>query len=219
LGGLVELECRKGKNRGRFYENFWLRNQDEEWRLSMFSDVKYCQNGFTWTNRWFTLSTLLLLVLVLNGCELKQASRERRGIQAIRFDEPNAINLEVNGETISERINTVKEYMDFLNDHPDVDFSSGFEQSRVMVRRKTMLDNWWQIDFHLVWPSTPMENQDFNLMSLLNWTACLEDAAPGDALKSDASTARNKAVDLLRDLTQQFAQKTGNRVRIVPPGE
>ena len=165
------------------------------------------------------LRTLLFLVLVLNGCMRKEEPRGRRGIQAIRFDDAKAINLEVNGETVSERIDAIKQFMELLNDHPDVDFSSGFEQSRVTVRQKTMLDNWWQIDFHLVWPSLPMDNQDINLINLLNWTACLEDAAPGDALESDASNARSKAVVLLLDLTKKFAQETGNRVRIVPPAD
>lgn len=144
---------------------------------------------------------------------------ERGGMQAIRFDDPNTINLEVNGETVSARIDAVKQYMAFLDDQPDVNFSSGFEQSRVTVRLMTGLDNWWQIDFHLVWPSPTMDNQHFNLVKLLNWTAGLENAPSGYARERTASIARSLAISRLRELTIMFAQETGNRVRIVSPAD
>ncbi len=192
----------------------------------MFSKVGYRQVDLTMTNKWLMLLILLFLVFVLSGCKQKSSTKmakamrlERGSMQTIRFDDPNAINLEVNGNSVSERIDAVKQFMAFLDNQPDVDFSSGFEQSRVMVRCKTALDDWWQIDFHLVWPSPAIENQHFNLVKLLNWTASLEDAAPGDAREPTASIARSMAVSRLLDLTKKFAQETENRVRIVPPAD
>jgi hypothetical protein len=148
------------------------------------------------TNKWLMLRILLFLVFILNGCKPKSiptmsrtVSLERGTMQAIRFDDPNAINLEVNGNSVSERIDAVKQFMAFLDNQPDVDFSPGFEQSRVTVRIMTGLNDWWQVDFHLVWPSPTMDNQHFNLVKLLNWTAGLENAVPGDVRERTASSS------------------------------
>jgi hypothetical protein len=166
------------------------------------------------------LRALLLLVFVLNGCGRSKHAPPPpggRGMQTIRFDDAKTISLEVNGDSFSERIEAVRQFMVFLDNEPDVDFSSGFEQSRVTVRCKTALDDWWRIDFHLAWPNPGMENQQFSLVKLLNWIAGLENAAPGDAREPTAGVARELAVDRLLGLVNKFAQETDNLISIASP--
>lgn len=136
-------------------------------------------------------------------------------MQTIRFDDAKTISLEVSGGTFSERIDAVRQFMAFLDSEPDVDFSSGFEQSRVTVRCKTALSDWWRIDFHLVWANPGADDQQFNLVKLMNWIAGMEDAAPGDVRELTAGVARDRAVDRLLELTRAFAQETEDRVRII----
>ncbi len=166
--------------------------------------------------RWFVLWILLLALVVLHGCGSLSAPPSRRGLQTIRFDDARTINVEVHGGSASERIDAVRQFMAFLDNQPEVDFSSGFEQSRMTVRQQTALDDRWLVDFHLVWPSPGMDSQYFNLVKLLSWTVCLESPTSGSMIEVSASQARNRATDRLLELTKRFAQET-NQVRVVLP--
>jgi hypothetical protein len=189
----------------------------------MFSKIGYSQVYFVMTDRWSVLSTLLILIFILNGCGGPSAPQRRwlpsggKSMQTIRFNDVKTIRLEVKGDSVSDRINALRQFMTFLDNQPNVDFSSGFEQSRVTVRCKTALDDWWQVDFHLVWPNPTMDNQQLNLVKLLNWITALEDAAPGDVREPTASVARELAVERLLGLINEFAQETDNMIGISSP--
>ena len=136
-------------------------------------------------------------------------------MQAIRFDDAKAINLEVNGGDVCARIEAVKRFMAFLDNQEDVDFSSGFEQSRVTVRLRMGLADWWVIDFHIAWPNPGMNETHSSLLKLVSWTAGLENAAPGHVTELTGGQARDQAVTRLVDLTGKFAQSSNDQVHVV----
>lgn len=159
---------------------------------------------------------ILIFIIAFTGCQ----PQERIAMQSIRFDSPEAVNLEVNGNSVSERIDAVRRYMAFLDNQSgegfEVDFSAGFEESCITMRVEIGVERWWKIDFHLVWPSPRMNNQHFNQVKLVCWTAALEKGKPGSLT---AVEAKKRASDKIIELTEQFARANENRVCMVSPTE
>jgi hypothetical protein len=121
-------------------------------------------------------------------------------MQAIRFNDTLSIVLKVEGESVGERIATVKQFLNYLDGMENIDVSAVFEHSRIVVTVDLAIERKWNVDFHLVWPEPRMNNQHFNSVKLMNWIASYAGSGTGGAFNTtSASDARKRAYFKIQD--------------------
>ncbi|MEM7203856.1 MAG: hypothetical protein AAF628_26570 [Planctomycetota bacterium] len=131
-----------------------------------------------------------------------------------RFTHPNTVELVLDDDSVSGRVEAVKELLRILDAADGVDAHAVYEEGTVTIDVPLGVnEDEWCVAFHLVWPEPQLNNQHLNTVKLMNWSAVFKvDFAV-------AALARKKALAKLRRLIKRATEpSTGplaGRVRFV----